>query len=184
MTSRERWVVYPLLFLTLGMTMRDKVWPQRHFMANDMTAFGEITAGKITCNQLEVGQAECRLMTLTGRNGRDAIRLGAAPNGTGRLELLATDGSVLVTLGGEEAGGVVAAIGRDQDIQLVLGHYDDQYGVFAQSAKVGRRVPLTLPWQFETSLPKKVPVDGPDEEERPDDLRTTTEGTEDTETKP
>jgi len=198
-TSRERWVVYPLLFLTLGITMRDKVWP---FMD-----FAEVTAGKITCNQLEVGratvqrlesvQSKCRLMTLTGQKGRDVIRLGAAPNGTGRLELLATDGDVLVTLGGDvagksgrvetfadggvpqtqlrstEVGGLVTAIGRDENIWLILGHYDDQYGVFAESAEAGRRMPLTLPWRFETSPPDEVPTDAtvedakPDEEEEP-----------------
>ncbi|HYW79255.1 MAG TPA: hypothetical protein VE890_06735 [Thermoguttaceae bacterium] len=194
MTSRERWVVYPLLFLTFGMTMRDKVWPQPHFIANDMTAFGEITAGKIICSQLDVGrataqrlesiQSECQLLTLSDQHGRNAIRLGSGSNGTGRLELLATDGDVLVALGGDEvgesgrvetfadggvpqtqlrsteAGGLVTAIDAEENIWLILGHYADQYGVFAESAEARRRVPLTIPWRFETAVPDKHYADG------------------------
>jgi hypothetical protein len=38
MTSRERWIVYPLLFLTLGIAMRDKVIPPQHFVAQAVTA--------------------------------------------------------------------------------------------------------------------------------------------------
>ena len=50
MSTRERWIVYPLLFLTLGIVMRDKVFPQRHFQAND------VTAERIHCGQLQVEQ--------------------------------------------------------------------------------------------------------------------------------
>jgi hypothetical protein len=48
MSTRERWVIYPLLFLTLGIVMRDKFFPQGHIQAN------EVTAGRIHCGQLQV----------------------------------------------------------------------------------------------------------------------------------
>ncbi len=50
MSTRERWIVYPLLLLTLGIVLRDKIVPQGHFQAN------EIAAGRIHCGQLQVDQ--------------------------------------------------------------------------------------------------------------------------------
>ena len=50
MSTRERWIVYPLLFLTLGIVMRDKIRAPGPFQAN------EVTAGQIHCGQLQVDQ--------------------------------------------------------------------------------------------------------------------------------
>jgi hypothetical protein len=50
MSTRERWVVYPLIFLTLGIVMRDKVFPPGRLQTN------EFTAGRIHCGQLQVDQ--------------------------------------------------------------------------------------------------------------------------------
>jgi hypothetical protein len=50
MSTRERWIVYPLLFLTLGMVMRDKFVPAAHFQAE------EVTARQIHCSQLQADQ--------------------------------------------------------------------------------------------------------------------------------
>ena len=50
MSSRERWIVYPLLFLTFGIVMRDKIVPQAQFQS------AEIAAGRIRCGQLKVDQ--------------------------------------------------------------------------------------------------------------------------------
>ena len=167
MTSRERWVVYPLLFLTLGITMRDKVWPQPNLMVADMRAFGEVAANKITCKQLDVAhatlrrldvvQAKCKMVTVTGPSGGDAVRISVGPEGTGRLEVFAADGEMLASVGADEAGGVVTAVGRDGNIWVVMGHFGDQYGVVAESTELDRVMPLTLPWRFETRLPEQQP---------------------------
>ncbi|MGA2798213.1 MAG: hypothetical protein ABSE63_11580 [Thermoguttaceae bacterium] len=55
MTDRERWIVYPLVFLTLGIALRNQFLPTRQFGAVDLRA-GEISAQKIICNDLEVRQ--------------------------------------------------------------------------------------------------------------------------------
>ncbi len=52
MSTRERWIVYPLLFLTLGIVMRDKYVSQGHFGES------EVTAERIHCGQLQVDQVE------------------------------------------------------------------------------------------------------------------------------
>jgi len=58
MSTRERWIVYPLLFLTLGIVLRDKFLPLKHLVAVQMQA-GEIAVAKIQCNQLEVNEVIC-----------------------------------------------------------------------------------------------------------------------------
>ena len=59
MSTRERWIVYPLLFLTLGIVLRDKFMPLKHLAAVQFQA-GEIAVAKIRCNQLEVDELICR----------------------------------------------------------------------------------------------------------------------------
>ncbi len=59
MSDRERWIVYPLLFLTLGIALRNQFLPTRRFGALDLKA-GELTAQKILCNDLVIYQkGEC-----------------------------------------------------------------------------------------------------------------------------
>ena len=53
MTTRERWILYPLLFLTLGIAMRDKVIPAR------LKAW-EITANSVSCGRLDVADHDPR----------------------------------------------------------------------------------------------------------------------------
>ena len=55
MSTRERWIVYPLLFLTLGIAMRNQFLPTKRMGAVDFMA-GELSAQTIHCNNLEVMQ--------------------------------------------------------------------------------------------------------------------------------
>lgn len=59
MTERERWVVYPLLFLALGASLRDKLG-------------GSLTAKRIVCQELRIedeaaGNEQPRTLALIGR---------------------------------------------------------------------------------------------------------------------
>ena len=42
MTDRERWIIYPLVFLTLGIALRNQFLPTRRFGAMDLRA-GELS---------------------------------------------------------------------------------------------------------------------------------------------
>ncbi len=53
MNTRERWIVYPLLFLTLGIALRNQFLPTRRFGAIDLQA-AEVKAQKIICNEVIV----------------------------------------------------------------------------------------------------------------------------------
>jgi hypothetical protein len=107
MSDRERWIVYPLLFLTLGIALRNQFLPTRRFGAVDLRA-GELSAQKIFCNnlvirenalcnqlqsdqlqfnealgkhirtvQLKAGQAECQTMLIVNADGKPVVLAGA-----------------------------------------------------------------------------------------------------------
>jgi hypothetical protein len=69
MSDRERWIVYPLLFLTLGVALRNQFFPTRRFGAVDLRA-GELSAQRIRCNQLVVNdKANCRELKFNHAEG-------------------------------------------------------------------------------------------------------------------
>jgi len=81
MSERERWIVYPLLFLALGASLRDKL-------------FDQMMSRRIVCQEL--------IVTEDGRGGRESMRvlarIGATePTATGRpAGNLFIDGQVVV----------------------------------------------------------------------------------------
>jgi len=189
MTSRERWILYPLLFLTLGIAMRGTVWRQGRFdageiAADDIAAYREITAGKIHCRQLVV----------TGPEGNEGVRMGMVPDRGGWLELCGKSGKKIVAAGADEtgqsgvvetlnseevpqvqlwsneSGGVVRAVGPDKTTWLLMGYSGENYGVFVESSRLGRRMLLTLPWRFDTPTPPgREPKERPSGREPPGD---------------
>jgi hypothetical protein len=57
MSDRERWIVYPLLFLTLGIAIRNQFLPTRMFGAMSLRA-GEMSSQKIVCKEIVAEQAK------------------------------------------------------------------------------------------------------------------------------
>ncbi len=51
MTQRERWIIYPLVFLALGTALRDK------FMVPEQIRAQEILAASIKCEQIEANKS-------------------------------------------------------------------------------------------------------------------------------
>ena len=69
MSTRERWIVYPLLFLTLGIAMRNQFLPTKRMGAVDFMA-GELSAQTIHCNNLEVMQdGKCNNLQFASARG-------------------------------------------------------------------------------------------------------------------
>ncbi len=142
MSTRERWIVYPLLFLTLGIALRDKYVPPKHFQA------GEITANRLHCGQLEVaqlhvGQIACRELLVSGPNGRPVVVATTNPlNQSGVVETFSASGSPLVRFQSTEGGGLVTAVGQGNQV-VAMGFLDQNFGVFAQLPELGLTIPLT-----------------------------------------
>lgn len=145
MSSRERWIVYPLLFLTLGIAMRDKVVPPR-LRARELMAQGEVLADTVRCNRLEVGQADCRrlvadqaqcrLVVVTDEGRKSAVRLGTVSEGGGRLEVFSPEGKVVLAAGTDPKtkGGMFEVLSADRSPRVRLGATDDGGGLVAAFA--------------------------------------------------
>jgi hypothetical protein len=133
MSNRERWIVYPLILLTLGIILRDKFFVQHQLRAKTIAAYQlgsdtldvreVIRADQIVCNELKVaGEAKCRNMdagqlraediTVKMPDGMPAIRMGIVRTGGGRIEIATADGKPLVVAGADETGrtGVVETL--------------------------------------------------------------------------
>ena len=83
MNTRERWIVYPLLFLALGLALRDKLIPP---------------------SELKVGKVTCTSVTVTDLSGNIAARIVPVRNGSGRLEIHGPADKAVVVLGTDQSG--------------------------------------------------------------------------------
>ncbi|OHB68549.1 MAG: hypothetical protein A2V70_07695 [Planctomycetes bacterium RBG_13_63_9] len=99
MTSRERWVIYPLLFLALGTALRDKVLPR-----SVPLSVKEISAHLIRCDYIEAALGRFQGVTMSGTDETDVIQMGVALKGGGQLILSGKDGKPIVVAGPDETG--------------------------------------------------------------------------------
>lgn len=84
MSTRERWTVYPLLFLALGLALRAVAVPP------DRLAVGEIEAARIVCGEIVV----------TSEDGRKLVHVGRVKGGGGgRIEINDRAGAEAVSIG-------------------------------------------------------------------------------------
>jgi len=110
MTTRERWIVYPLLFMTLGIALRDKLLPASAVVAKKIRCTelqarkvqcGAVTARTLGCMRVTSGRVQCGLLSISESDGIARIRMGVTANRTGRLDLCFQDGSVAVAAGAD-----------------------------------------------------------------------------------
>ena len=85
MSTRERWVIYPLLFLALGAALRSK-----------FTSSFEV--GFLTSRKTEAKQIVCEDLVITGADGKKRVRLGNTGVQSGAIEMYGNDGKLLATL--------------------------------------------------------------------------------------
>jgi hypothetical protein len=118
MSTRERWIVYPLLFLTLGIVMRDKIILPKSLQVQ------AIAAEQIRCNQLQVdtalcsrlqagdeiveGTVQCEKLAVRGPNGRPTVVIRTDPRTKGGVvTTISPTGIPLICLQPTESGGKV-----------------------------------------------------------------------------
>ncbi|MCE5303967.1 MAG: hypothetical protein LLF97_12795 [Planctomycetaceae bacterium] len=139
MSTRERWIVYPLLFFAIGIALRDKILPQR-----------VVRAREVFCDRLVSGRSECRALLVNGPKNRPVVVAGMDTSlRTGTVETFTEDGLPQVQLRSTESGGMVTAVGQAGKVVLILGYLGQNLGVFAQASGLAAPVSLTLPWRLE-----------------------------------
>ena len=97
MTTRERWTVYPLLFLAIGLAMR----------AQSGTPDLD---GRLRCDVLEAASVICRELRVESADGPTLVHLGRVKGGGGgRIEIRDARGNDSMAVGtrsGRSEGGV------------------------------------------------------------------------------
>lgn len=87
MTSRERWTVYPLLFLAIGLAVRAVAIPEERFAA---ARVADLEAARLTCREIVV-EAD---------DGTVLIHMGRVINaGGGRIEIKDARGTDSIAIG-------------------------------------------------------------------------------------
>lgn len=89
MTTRERWTVYPLLFLAIGLAMRAVLVPPAEF-----------DTGRIRCREIMVIDEEGTVLVHLGRVSAGKVdEEGVAAGGGGRIEINSRRGDSLLSIG-------------------------------------------------------------------------------------
>ena len=87
MTSRERWTVYPLLFLAIGLAMRAVLQPLEP--VDTLRAHG-----------VDAAQVVCREILVTGSDGTVLVHIGrVVGGGGGRIEIKDAGGTDAIAIG-------------------------------------------------------------------------------------
>jgi hypothetical protein len=118
MSTRERWIIYPLLLMTLGIAMRDKIFVPTRLRAGELAAdkivcnrfqaahaacsesesikseCRQLQASQIVCGEFESIQAECRALLVRNPKGQRIVAIGAeAKTLGGTIETFAASGA-------------------------------------------------------------------------------------------
>ncbi len=144
MSNRERWIIYPLLVLSLGASLRDKITQtisQIHFIHGrelDIDLLNGIVQGKqLTANRLRGQQVECQNF----RGGVAVINVARCQRlivdelvQCGSLAVVDSRGQATATLRAEPPGGRLALRDSEGQLTIALGHYakDRASGLVAQ----------------------------------------------------
>ena len=110
MNSRERWTVYPLLFLTLGIALTDKL-----------------------TRQVQTDRVICKNLLVTDRQGKPQVVVASAANG-GNLLVNDRDGKPQVVVASTAGGGIVQTQANGPGLNVVLGHYPTVAGLWFTNA--------------------------------------------------
>ena len=149
MTSRERWTIYPLLFLSLGMGLRSRM------------PGGTVNAQSVQCENL----------TITGRDASPIIRLGSTAANQGQIAVLSAGKPLLIAGGFPDGKSGQLIVQNAQGFPQLQLRSNGRYGVLEIAGPDGRPIlVLSAPKALMQSQPiEKLPKLTPDEPTQPQD---------------
>lgn len=144
MTDRERWTIYPLLALSIGMQMRDKLLPSAVFHAP-----------AIHCQALTIGDGDKTPRIVASANGtvqvlgadnKARVVLGIAPNHAGVVDVRGADGPRRAAMLVDEAQqiGSFATFGSNGHPRVVIAAVDGAGVIDVCSSEGQRRATLSV----------------------------------------
>ena len=137
MSNRERWVVYPLLFMSLGFSLTNGIAQQEKSALRD--GGHESVA--------EVDHVRCKSLEIVGADDKPRLSMGISTSGGGLLQLGAPDGTVQAQVDSNLSGGLLSLFDHTGKVAVRLGYEGEQI-ILAISGPIG-----TLRPGFVVSLP-------------------------------
>src|SRR5262245_49648769 len=134
MSNRERWVVYPLLFLTIGMAMHNQIELQGNSQ--------EIDAKIVRCKQLEV----------MGTDNEARVKIATALSGEALLQAIAVDGGWVTVRFAHQADQLVLLI-----TDVLNQHVHALFTIPSGMAHAGKSTAQAN--QPDTATPQRTPDD-------------------------
>jgi hypothetical protein len=157
MTDRERWIVYPLLLLAIGLAMGNRL------VLQDEEHGGE--ADVVRCKGLEI----------IGPEGKPTISLSTSEKGNGLVEVGDVQGQLQSRLSANASGATLELLDHDAKLYEFIGHYANRFGLFAGSAD-GAKVLSLL--SFATRVAQHEPKTKSEDEAKSSDQTKTPESDE------
>jgi len=141
MSERERWVVYPLLFLTLGVALRDKLLHpvQQRIITREIVLVDEQhrQIAYLGPAPAENNSGSFGSLVLYDPRRPDVVPATINPGGIavpGDIDLLSEKGNrSLVRIASSPSGGMVQVFHRTKDWNLALGQWEQFTGLFVQA---------------------------------------------------
>jgi hypothetical protein len=128
MTERERWTVYPLLFLALGVALKDK-------MLRSVNT-DEVHAKKVVCSELVVAEPGSNRQVRLASGEVFATGDMKAPALICKAMVIAgADGKEAVTASSNDYGGFVRTTGSQSGVMSFLGNTDRFAGLLIQDSQ-------------------------------------------------
>jgi hypothetical protein len=143
MSDRERWIVYPLLLLAIGLAMGNRL------VLQDEEHGGETDV------------IRCRGLEILGPEGKPTISLSTSEKGNGMVEVGDAQGQLQSRLSANASGATLELLDRDAKLYEFIGHYANRFGLFAGSAD-GAKVLSLL--SFATHVTPREPKAKPNDE--------------------
>lgn len=126
MSTRERWIVYPLLFLALGTAIKPKLVPAERVSCRRLEVVDEELQPRI---RLTAGASDEGEIRIINQSGQPVVMLKSdAKTRAGLIETLNDNGQMQTAMMSSATGGEVAAFDLDERNSVRLGHHDGQIG--------------------------------------------------------
>jgi hypothetical protein len=125
MSDRERWIVYPLLLLAIGLALRNGVeTPDEGHGA-------------------EVDVVRCKALEVMGPEGKPTVTITTSDKGDGMVETGNANGKLQSRLSANPSGGALQLLDSEDQIYAMVGHEGQRVGLFVGNAESGLVLPLS-----------------------------------------
>lgn len=175
MSNRERWIIYPLLFMTLGITIRGRLFLPK--ARTPGVKVEQVDAVDVRAEDVHAVDVHCRSLTVTDADGATRLRIGVTSSNAGQLEIYKGSEEMVVLIGTDQAGqsGLIEVFGPDQQVAAYVGFREDEPGVFVDALESGRSMRLTSSVADWLELVRKTldAASKPDQDEDPHDSSST-----------